>query len=190
MEITQTEKISGFFAAYAANFGKLTERDGMDYFESWISRPATDIDAATRAVDRIGQNWDGKFRPKLGQVKRAMQDGKYEDRQERTTTEKYVVPDCNLCSNTGKVWVVVGVIDGQRFFVNDGNRGKATEMKPREHPCKCPRGIAQNHILFNHPESFDDYTKIAKLLKVGWKKHFINQQLARHYTKREAINGN
>jgi len=184
--LTTDDKVQKFFETYSAHFGKLTKNDGVGIYEEWLRSASVDIDIAIKVLDRIADNWDRKLKPRLGQIKRVMQECRYEERQERTTERRYVVPDCDMCGNTGKIWVVVGVIDGQRYFINDGNRERAGDMQIREHPCQCPRGIEQNFILFEQPTSFAGYTNIAKLLKLGWKKWFKDQDAAKTYAARAA----
>jgi hypothetical protein len=186
MEIELKEKMERFFYAYAANFGKLSEGDGIDYYESWLKSPMTNIDAAIKAIERLGRNWNRKSKPKLGQIKSTIEEIAYEEKQESSGNQKYIIPPCDMCGNTGKVWVVIGLIEGKRYFINNSNRGRGSDMQAKEHPCQCPRGIKQNSILFDEQKSLDGYSGIAKMLIIGWKKWFSNESAAMDYADNPA----
>lgn len=136
MDDTRKAKIKEFFDTYTAYFGRLGEADGGDYYQTWLENPGINIDKLLNLMHVIGESWDGKNKPRLGQLKR-----KYNQAigiPEKIRPRKEGVA-CELCRDHGHAQIITaGKSPDSLQYVNRILHYRYINY--RLFPCSCQRG--------------------------------------------------
>ena len=155
MEMTTQQKMEKFFNTYSALFGKLTMNDGIEIYEEWLNSGFVDIDIAINVLGRIADGWDGKFKPRLGKIKKAVKEATPESLTSRLTALDY----CSRCAGTGSVNAVTGgkTPDSQRYVNRPANYAYKTN---RLFPCTCQKG---HEFYYKQHQSFQDQYSLSEI---------------------------
>lgn len=136
---------------YAANFVRLSQGDGLEFWRQFIDK--CEKASLLAAIDELaGQDRSKKGKPKLGEVKRY-----YFEHRKRIFAQNYDVraskSACDICKNVGHVTVYKAEIEQGVYKLLSKTDVSAWENKLYDYmiPCICARGVViQNNIGADH----------------------------------------
>ena len=158
------QKQDRFWGVYAAYFGPLSERQGINEWNDLIRK--SDIDDLCEAVRNLGnQEQKTQRKPRLGEIKRAYWSIRTRGRND---WDKRHQGECGYCLNFGYVDVVsVGEIAGNSRLIRRGEGPDPGEgVWISQVQCICTKGLRINGRLLNKNTGYgmdrDAHDRIVK----------------------------